>query len=487
MRYRSLWIRAFAVAACTALTLSAGCNNGASSDDDDDDDDDDDSTEYDGGNQDDPDGGVDPRDPDGSVDPRDPDGGVDPGDPDSGVDPGEPDAGGNNNGCQGSGGAAQPFGNHAFSYASGTILPHGSQDSRDDAVRDFYDSWKSNYLRSGCGGYYVDYNGNDDTVSEAHGYGMLIAVYMAGYDSQAKQIFDGMYDYFDGHRSEIQPQLMAWKQSNCNNVDGANSATDGDLDIAYALLVADKQWGSDGDIDYRARGLEVAAGIMEADVDPSHRFLLVGDWTQWSEEFSDATRSSDFMPGHLASFASAAGGSWDQLLDSQYDFLSEAQTSLAPDTGLLADFYIHPIDSIDTPDGELLEDSGDDDYEYNACRDPWRIATHFVTSGDNRSRQMAQRITTWVKGETGSDPENVRAGYHLDGSPLPSSNYTDLAFIAPLGVGAMVDSGNQAWLNNVWDFVVDTGSQGYYADSIKLLSMIVMSGNWWTPEQAPCD
>ena len=58
---------------------------------------------------------------------------------------------------------------------------------------------------------------------------------------------------------------MSWQQ--CDNgtalIDGANegsmtggycdSATDGDMDIAYALLLADKQWGSSGDIVYLAR------------------------------------------------------------------------------------------------------------------------------------------------------------------------------------------------------------------------------------------
>jgi endo-1,4-beta-D-glucanase Y len=55
---------------------------------------------------------------------------------------------------------------------------------------------------------------NDDemaeTVSEAHGYGMILAVLMAGYDDKAKEYFDGMYWYYKAHPSEITPYLMAW-------------------------------------------------------------------------------------------------------------------------------------------------------------------------------------------------------------------------------------------------------------------------------------
>jgi hypothetical protein len=61
-----------------------------------------------------------------------------------------------------------------------------------------------------------------------------------------------------------------------------------------------------------------------------------------------------------------------------------------------------------------------------------------------------------------------------------------MCFVAPFGVSAMVDAGNQTWLNRVWDAVVATGPSGYYGDTVKMLSMIAMSGNWWTPEAAPC-
>ena len=39
------------------------------------------------------------------------------------------------------------------------------------------------------------------------------------------------------------------------------SATDGDLDIAFGLLLADKQWGSAGAINYLAEARKVIAAI----------------------------------------------------------------------------------------------------------------------------------------------------------------------------------------------------------------------------------
>ena len=43
----------------------------------------------------------------------------------------------------------------------------------------------------------------------------------------------------------------------------------------------------------------------------------------------------------------------------------------------------------------------------------------------------------------------------------------------------MVDSSNQAWLNSIWDLALETpiGAEHYYENTIKLLTMIVMSAN----------
>src|SRR5262245_40127483 len=107
---------------------------------------------------------------------------------------------------QGCGGSAArvPFASHPHPYASGTIKPAHSQAQLDSAVTDFYDAWKARYIADGCGGgrYLVQTGmGNSKTVSEAHGYGMVIAVFMAGYDDEAKTIFDGMYKYYLAHQS----------------------------------------------------------------------------------------------------------------------------------------------------------------------------------------------------------------------------------------------------------------------------------------------
>ena len=81
----------------------------------------------------------------------------------------------------------------------------------------------------------------------------------------------------------------------------------------------------------------------------------------------------------------------------------------------------------------------------------------------------------------------IGAGYWLDGSALPRSEYQSMAFVAPFAVGAMAADSGQQWLDSLWESV-DFSESGtdYYGETLKMLSMIALSGNWWSPDQAPC-
>jgi hypothetical protein len=114
-----------------------------------------------------------------------------------------------------------------------------------------------------------------------------------------------------------------------------------------------------------------------------------------------------------------------------------------------------------------------------------------LVSGEPRAQAAVQRIDDWIRTATGGDPANVKSGYKLDGTMINGADYLSMAFVAPLGVGAMVDASHQAWLNAIWDLVVATPSStdGYYENTLKLLAMIAMSGNLWAPERVaagPC-
>lgn len=377
-------------------------------------------------------------------------------------------------------GANKPFPQHT-TYTSGSIKPnHVTQAAMDNAVRSKWDSWKNSFLKpAGTGQYYVQYNPAGETVSEAHGYGMIFTVLMAGHDPNAQTYFDGLYRYYRAHPSNNNPYLMAWKQnSSFQNVDGANSATDGDMDIAYALLLADRQWGSNGAINYLEAARNIINAIMSHDVNQSQWTLRLGDWAT-SGSYNTATRPSDFMLNHMKAFRLATGDArWDNVIKQTYSIINSIYSSYSPRTGLLPDFVVYSGGSYQPAWAGFLEGPNDGNYYYNSARTPWRITTDYLMTGDTRALSQLNQLNTFIKSSTNNNPANVKAGYLLNGGALVT--YNSGAFYAPFGVSAMVSSSNQDWLNAVWDYTVSASSEGYFEESIKLFSLIMMSGNWWT-------
>ncbi|WP_244918806.1 glycosyl hydrolase family 8 [Paenibacillus dendritiformis] len=406
----------------------------------------------------------------------------------------------------------RPFPQHA-AYASGTIKPnHVSQAAMDKEVGLLYDEWKKKYLKQNkyaADQYYVWYNdggwnGEAITVSEAHGYGMMITALMAGHDPNAKKLFDGMYRYFRAHPSEINKDLMAWQQSDTNGAiidsNGANSATDGDMDIAYALLLADKQWGSNGAINYLAEGKKIINAIMKSEVHPTEYHLQLGDWVQAYDsdpDYKRATRPSDFMLQHMKEFQAATGDArWGKVVDITYGIIQQVYKNFSPKTGLLPDFLykdetdgqFKPVSyrKWNTDDGYFLESELDGEYNYNSCRTPWRIATDYMVTGDKRAKAQLSALNAFIRSNHDT-PGSIWSGYKLDGSERLSEWNGGLDFTAPFMVSAMIDASNQQWLNDLWDYHTDAANptaqewKYYYGNTIRLLSMIVVSGNWWSP------
>jgi endo-1,4-beta-D-glucanase Y len=391
-------------------------------------------------------------------------------------------------------GQLYPFPQH-ISYATGTIKPNTfTQIQLDNEVKSFYDKWKARYLKQGCdtAQYYIWYNdlgydGNELCVSEGHGYGMVIEAMMAGYDNAAKRYFDGLYRWYKAHPSSVNPLLMNWRQrkKDCAS-DGDDSATDGDEDIAFGLLLADKQWGSNGAINYLAEAKKIIDAVMQSEVYTQASYATqLGDWSHTSSTYKDGTRPSDFMLDHYRPFKDATGDkNWKKVLNECYSLIDVIQTNFSSTSGLMPDFIQHTDGSPIPVAANYLEGKWDGNYNYNSCRTPWRIGCDYLLNADSRSKTASDKINAWIKTAANNDPHNIHSGYYLNGDPLPNSNYEDLSFIAPFGVSAMVNASNQSWLNALWSYIIGVANlkrDGYYGNTIKMQCMIIMSGNWWTP------
>jgi uncharacterized repeat protein (TIGR01451 family) len=160
----------------------------------------------------------------------------------------------------------------------------------------------------GVGGIdYIKYASNPQ-CSEGDGYGLLGAAAMAD-----KQTFDGMWLYIHDFTlnkvkkysdcKETSPgylysQLPGWTGA------GANSATDGDVDIAYALLCAYYQWGE-------------FMGINDACGNPiSYKKEAINFIKALTDSFTFVTSGSGLLSGDIGLDGYVKNGdSWSELTD----------------------------------------------------------------------------------------------------------------------------------------------------------------------------
>lgn len=397
----------------------------------------------------------------------------------------------------------KPFPQH-IKYTTGTIKPNYiNQKKLDQQVKDFYEMWKLKYLKKNFmkpNQYYINSNiegmlepKNVVSISESHGHGMLLTVIMANTDDSSEKLyFDGLYRFYRDHSSNNNDLLMAWKQVEDGNgniinyessTDKPDSATDGDMDIAYSLLLAHYQWGSDGEINYLNEAKRMIKEIMLSDVHSIDFFLKLGDWVaNDNSKYGRGTRPSDFMIDHLKAFQKETGDSrWIQVINKTYIITDQIYNS---NTGLLPDFAEKQNGKFKPVREGYLEGEYDGYYFTNACRTPWRLSLDYLLRGDKRALPLLNRLNRWIRTKTNNNPNKIKTGYYLDGRDLPNSSENDLAFISPFAVSAMVNDDNQEWLNMLWEKMISINfnTSRYYGNSIKLLCMVVISNNWWFPE-----
>ncbi|HEY9197273.1 MAG TPA: glycosyl hydrolase family 8 [Mucilaginibacter sp.] len=381
---------------------------------------------------------------------------------------------------------ARPFPQHAV-YNAGSIIPnHLSRQKLDLAVIDFYRQWKSRYVRPSVNKnqryIWFERPGKKQCVSEGQGYGMIITVLMAGADPEAKTTFDALFSYYKAHPAKAGQHLMSWAQDKHGKNLDRSSATDGDLDIAYSLLLADQQWSSGGAVNYLKEAKALLADIMKYEINPKSFSILLGNDIEYDSKDYFDTRSSDFMPSHFKAFETATGDRrWRRAADATYALFKTMQQTYSPDAGLVPDFIQHVNKRPRPAVPNYLESKYDGCYNYNACRVPWRVAADYLLYGDKRAKALVTTINRWIRNTTENTPYNLSAGYSLAGNDLPGRYFEALSFIAPFAVSAMTDAQNQHWLNDLWDYLNNfkLKDYDYYDNSIKMLNLIILSGNYW--------
>ncbi|HEU4577627.1 MAG TPA: glycosyl hydrolase family 8 [Polyangiaceae bacterium] len=351
-------------------------------------------------------------------------------------------------------------------------------------LRAQYELWKSRFIeRCGQGDARIKYpESNNDTRSEGVGYGMVIAAYFGD-----QPTFDGLWDYYQRASSN---GLMNWRRDGCAAGGGGGdtgSAADADIDAAFGLIVANKQWGGyDSDItgivgQIRSRlFLPACQGILLA----GSQFAACG-----------CINPSYIPPGYYRAFGTVDQAQfWTTARDNSYTYFAAVSDN---NTGLVP-AWSQSNGSLQLACNGTPQVSGGgqtNEFQADAARTPWRVAMDYQWTGDARAKQFLtdignfaarQRIVQIVTRyslagaalEGGGDATGFRSTYTIGGFASAMTATTQENLDAFTGAWqSMYLAGDSTGPNN-------TVSPHAFNSSLALLYGLTITGMAWDPTGA---
>jgi endo-1,4-beta-D-glucanase Y len=354
-------------------------------------------------------------------------------------------------------------------------------------LRAQYEEWKTRFIeRCPQGDARMRYpESGNDTRSEGVGYGMVIAAY---FGDQAT--FDGLWDYY---QRASQNGLMNWRRDGCNAGGGGGdtgSASDADIDAAFGLIVAARQWGGPyaGDATTlvgRIRGALFQAGCQG--------ILLAG-----STFAACGCINPSYIPtGYYPAFGTSDTGQgpfWTTARTNSYTFLAAAANDA---TGLVPAWSNSNVNAALACPGQPQVSGGGNTNEFqaDAARTPWRVAVDYLWTGDARARTFLADI-----GEFASSQRKVQivTRYALAGNALEGngdatgfrSTYTVGGFASAMTATSQdeLDAFTGAW-QTMYLAGDSTGANNVvspraFNSSLALLYGLTVTGLMWDPAGA---
>ncbi len=322
------------------------------------------------------------------------------------------------------------------------------------------------------------------TVSEGVGYGMLISYFANDFDT-----FNRLWNYSKAFRDYSNVKLTPWitKSFHYEVVD-KSSATDADLDIATALILAYYKFAPEYPeiaSAYLNDAITIAWAIWDEEVNKSNFMLYSGNTAMWTSVADPAYNMSYFSPVALRLFALIDGThDWNAVLNSMYTYMINVQNA---GTGVFPDWSNALGIPVDPNNGSAKKTYWT--FNKEAVRIPWRIAWdyYWFNSVDTRAASVLTTLNNFIVAKSGGDPNssalatnysaNLAAGADAAGSTVQTHWY-----------GAWCVTGiasNPLWLNTCTDQFnlkpMQSNNSSYFLDILQMMMSQLLNGAYVRP------
>jgi len=276
----------------------------------------------------------------------------------------------------------------------------------------------------------IDKSQDNITTSEGQSYTLMRSVWM---DDQ--ETFDKAWQWTKDNMQR-DDKLLSWKFGKRpdgsygiqTHVGGQNTATDADVDVAYALIMASNRWKEDKYL-YDAKPIIEAIWEKQVVIVNSKPVLAANDIERLNPD-SILVNPSYFAPYAYRVFAKVdPANNWKGLVNHSYDLLFAATDSTLGETksaGLPPNWM-----RVNRATGEVSEDATmNTHYGYDAIRTPWRLTLDYRYNSDIRAKQLLEKGS--VLSDDWENRSRLASVYRHDGK-IVTDDSVPAAYGASLG------------------------------------------------------
>lgn len=313
-------------------------------------------------------------------------------------------------------------------------------------------------------------------------YGMLVSVYMADASNDAQSLFNQFMNFYRCFALENK-EPKTCKSQNFKIMAGEVSENDSslvrfmgvsnpiaDIDAALALLLADKQWGSEGAEKYATYAKTLLQDIYDNDIETGEKTHIKA-----YSDYDPAFNPSYSAFANFKIFAESGATlkeAWNTLANNTAAELFACQDSSTGLVPLWCDYSTHkPVKVMD--DYSYEEDPG---FNYDALLVPWRMASAYYWYGDENAKKFNDKLAKWLSPASYGHASYIKTYYKLDGS---NSIYGKKDVAEASGVGLAFSSTDKynPYLETVYESLMNLNSTSARTETERILELLLLTGN----------